>query len=153
MSLAQITNQKVDFNAVVKEYAKAGRFMGNVVVTVDGKEIYSSSTGFSNLEHQVKNQGRTISEVGSITKSFTGVAILKLQEQGKLKMSDPLIKFLPAYPNAASITLYQLLTHTAGIADVTRLPNFIELQKQSLSNNQVIDLFKNSPVTFEPGKG
>ena len=98
------------------------------------------------------NQADTVFEIGSVTKSFTAVAVLKLQDQGKLKVTDPLSKYLPTFPNAANITVQQLLSHTSGVANFTSLPTFFELQKQALSPDQIIKLFRNLPPSFAPGK-
>lgn len=151
-SHAQATDHRFQFNQIVSAYAQADHFMGSVTVMVDGKEIYSRATGSASLEQGVPNRLNTVFEAGSITKSFTAVAVLKLQEQGKLRVSDPLSKFLPDYPNAGHITLDQLLTHTSGVASVTALPNFVELQKQNLTPDQIIGLFKNLPASFAPGE-
>ena len=63
--------------------------------------------------------------IGSITKQFTAAAILRLQEQGKLSVRDPLSKFIPDYPRGTEVTLHHLLTHTSGIHSYTSKPNFL----------------------------
>lgn len=138
LAVAQNSNQTAEFDKIVESHNTVNQFMGNVAIAENGKEIYSKSVGFSNLEHQAPNQPSTIFEIGSITKSFTAAAILKLQEQGKLNVTDLLSKYLPDYPGGKNITLHQLLSHTAGIPNFTDDPNFVETQKQNLSLDQVV---------------
>jgi D-alanyl-D-alanine carboxypeptidase len=67
---------------------------------------------------------RTPLAVGSITKTFIAATILELAEEGKLAIDDPLSRFLPGYPNAARITLKQLLSHTSGLFDYFMAPEY-----------------------------
>ena len=62
--------------------------------------------------------------IGSITKQFTAAAILKLAEDKKLAITDPLSKFFPDFPRGGEITLHHLLTHTSGIHSYTDKPDF-----------------------------
>lgn len=151
-SLAQTTDRTAEFNRIVSAHQQANHYMGNVIITVDGQEIYSRSVGLANMEHQVPNRVNTVFEIASITKSFTGVAILKLQEQGRLRVTDPLSNFIPDYPNGANITVHHLLSHTSGIPSFTSLPSFGEVQKQNLSVDELIKLFSNLPPSFQPGE-
>lgn len=150
--LAQPTDRTSEFNRIVSAHQQAGHYMGNVIITVDGREIYSRSVGLANVEHQVPNRVNTVFEIASITKSFTGVAVLKLQEQGKLRVTDPLSKFIPDYPGGAAITVHHLLTHTSGIVSLTALPSFGQVQSQTLTTDEKIELFKNLPPSFSPGE-
>lgn len=59
----------------------------------------------------------TIFRLGSITKTFTAIAVLQLAEEGKLKLADPLSRFLPGHPEGDRILISHLLSHTSGIAD------------------------------------
>jgi CubicO group peptidase (beta-lactamase class C family) len=62
--------------------------------------------------------------IASVTMQFTAAVVLKLVEQHKLALTDPLSKFLPSYPGGGKITIYNLLTHTAGISDYKQDSNF-----------------------------
>ena len=76
----------------------------------------------ANMEFNVPMQAKHILRIGSLTKQFTAVAILMLQEQGKLKVSDDLTKFIPDYPTHGKvITVEHLLTHTSGIQSYTEI--------------------------------
>jgi len=91
-------------------------FSGNVVIARDGKPLLAAGYGMADREKQVALTAETPISIGSITKQFTAAAILKLQEQGKLKIDDPIGRYLPGVPSdKRAITLKELLTHTAGL--------------------------------------
>ncbi len=93
--------------------------MGMVAVARDHQVIFQRGYGYANLEWQIPFTSDTRFRVGSLTKQFTATAILLLQQDGKLKTSDPISRFYPDSPAAwSSITLRNLLTHTSGIPDV-----------------------------------
>lgn len=84
----------------------------------DGKTIYARGYGMANLEFGIANTSRTVFEIGSISKQFTAMSILLLQEDGKLSVDDPVRKYIPELPAYADhITLRRLLSHTSGIRD------------------------------------
>jgi CubicO group peptidase (beta-lactamase class C family) len=75
-------------------------FSGSVLVTRDGRTLFSKGYGPANAEHQVPNTPRTKFRLGSITKQFTAMAVLILQERGKLEVEDPVGKYLDDAPEA-----------------------------------------------------
>lgn len=90
--------------------------------------------------------------IGSIAKQFTAVALLTLVEAGKVKLNDPLSKYLPDYPGGDRITILQLLNHTSGVKNYAALPDYVERTiRQDMTTMQIIDLFKNERPDFEPG--
>jgi CubicO group peptidase (beta-lactamase class C family) len=107
-----------DTRAYLTRLEKLG-FAGVVLVEKDGKPVLSEGYGLSDREHKVKWSSRSISDIGSITKQFTAAAILLLEKQGKLSVTDPLSKHFSDVPDdKRSITLHQLLTHSSGIVDL-----------------------------------
>lgn len=92
-------------------------FSGVALVRQKGKEIFSLEKGLADAGRNVKVSRATRFGMASGSKMFTAVAILQLAQAGKLSLSDPLIKHLPAFQNpefAKRATLHQLLNHTAG---------------------------------------
>jgi CubicO group peptidase (beta-lactamase class C family) len=76
--------------------------------------------GRSNLEWDIPNSPSTKFRLGSITKQFTAACILLLEERGKLKVEDPVKKYMPDAPAAwDKMTIFNLLTHTSGIPSFT----------------------------------
>lgn len=114
--------QNRGFVSDTKEYLnclqKLG-FAGVVLVAVAGEPVLGQGYGLADRERGIPWTPGTISCLGSITKQFTAAAILKLEEEGRLRVSDPITKYLPGVPSdKSSITLHQLLTHTSGIEDL-----------------------------------
>lgn len=90
----------------------------------------------------------TVSTIGSITKQFTGAAILKLHEDGLLEPDDPLSRFFPRAPaDKAPITLHQLLTHTAGF------PGGLGPDEAWIGKDEYVDKAFAAKLRFEPGRG
>ena len=82
----------------------------------DGKLVHVGGYGMAKLEGRVPARAGTVYEIGSITKQFTAAAILRLAEQGRLKLDDPVALHFPALANAAAgATLRHVLSHTSGI--------------------------------------
>jgi CubicO group peptidase (beta-lactamase class C family) len=106
-----------------REYAQdpVGSLMVGVVA--DGGLAWSNGYGFADVETQRQPTDQTPYRVGSITKQFVGLMLLQLAEGGKVRLSDPLVKYVPEfsivkspYPDAPPITLVQLATMTSGLA-------------------------------------
>ncbi len=93
-------------------------FGGAVLVEHDGKIIFQKGYGMANVEKQTPFTIDTPYPINSISKQFTALSILRLEEQGKLKVSDPITKFIKEVPeDKKAITIHQLLTHSAGFGD------------------------------------
>lgn len=124
----------------------------SVLVAKEGKPIYQKAYGLANLELEVLMTPNHVFEIGSITKQFTAISILMLEEQGKLSLDDDITKYIPDYPtHGNSITIHHLLNHTSGIKSYTSIRRFRSLIKTDLSPKEIIDAFKNEPANFNPG--
>jgi CubicO group peptidase (beta-lactamase class C family) len=114
-----------DMDELVASYAAADQFMGSVFVSEGNKVLLNKAYGYANLEWKVANTPQTRIRICSITKQFTAVATLLLEQRGRLKTSDPVKKYVPGVPSSwDSITIHHLLTHTSGIADPQNLADF-----------------------------
>jgi CubicO group peptidase (beta-lactamase class C family) len=124
-----------------------------VLVAKSGEIIYEKAFGMANLELNVPMHTNAVFRIGSNTKQFTAAAILKLAEEGKLSLEDDITKFVPDYPSKGKrITIKQLLGHTSGIKDYTGIPAFRDIKRKDLSPKDLVDLFKEQPMDFEPGQ-
>lgn len=123
------------------------------LVAVKGKVIYHKAFGKADLELNVDMHPEMIFRIGSITKQFTAVAILQLEEAGKLSLKDPITKFIPDYPvHGYTITIEHLLTHTSGIHSYTNMKEWTsEIRKKDFPLDSLIGFFKDQPMDFEPG--
>ncbi len=137
----------------VQAYVKKGEFSGAVLVAKDGAPLVSKGYGLANRELDVPNTPRTKFRLGSITKMFTAMAILHLEEQGKLAVTDPVCKHVPDCPPAwAKITIHHLLTHTSGIPNFTSLPDYPKTMAAPSAVNQTVARFRDRPLDFDPGE-
>src|SRR5215831_379687 len=92
------------------------QFSGSVLIVHDGKILFSNGYSMADWDDQVPNTSQTKFHVGSLTKQFTAMAIMILQEQGKLHVQDLLCMYIPNCPAAwQPVTIQQILTHTSGI--------------------------------------
>ena len=137
---------------VASRYYKADEPGATVLVVHDGKPVLRRAYGMADLEQGVRMRPGHVLEIGSITKQFTAIAVLQLVEQGKIGLGDEITKFLPDYPtHGKKITIEHLLTHTSGIQDVTEMANFPSTMRTDVTPQELIDRFKNEPMTFDPG--
>jgi CubicO group peptidase (beta-lactamase class C family) len=127
-------------------------FSGSVLVAKGGKILASKGYGMANYELDVPNGPQTKFRLGSDTKQFTAMAIMQLQEQGKLKAEDPIKKFLPDFPNGETITIHHLLTHTSGIPSFTEFPDYVSTMALPSPVEKTVERFKNKPLEFAPGE-
>lgn len=126
-------------------------YSGSILIAKEEKIIINRGFGFANREHQVTNTAETKYRIGSITKQFTAMAITMLQEQGILKVEDKISKFIPSFRNGVHISIYQLLTHSSGIPNITRLPNIKELMRRPATTENTVSLIMDLELEFEPG--
>ena len=123
------------------------------IVTRKGQILLRKGYGMADMELKVPIEPDMVFRLGSVTKQFTAVAILMLEEQGKLSVQDPITKFLPDYPTQGhTITVENLLTHTSGIRSYTSMPEWQPLWRKDFSLAELIDFFKNQPMDFAPGE-
>jgi len=136
---------------LIKAYVPS-RFMGSVLVAQDGKVLLDKGYGFANLEWDVPNTPTTKFRLGSITKQFTAASILLLEERGKLKVEDPVKKYMPNAPAAwDKITIFHLLTHTSGIPSFTGFSDYESHEAQAMTPGKLVEWFRDKPLEFEPG--
>lgn len=149
-ALSQKLNDQ--FDVLMKAAYKANEPGAVALVAKGGKPVYRAAFGMADMENDVRMRTDHVFEIGSITKQFTAVAVLMLMEQGKLKLDDPLTKYIPDYPKGDKITIHHLLTHTSGIRSYTGMETWAKRWREDLTPLQMIDIFKNEPLDFEPGE-
>ncbi|HKY05709.1 MAG TPA: serine hydrolase domain-containing protein, partial [Blastocatellia bacterium] len=133
-------------------YADSSSFSGDILVARAGKVIFNRGYGLADRARSVPVTPQTRFYIASISKSFTAAAILLLQDRGKLRVEDRVARFIPDFPNGDRVTIHHLLTHTSGIVDYLRFPNFAELSKRRYKTADVLPLFRDKPLAFNPGE-
>ncbi|WP_048507984.1 serine hydrolase [Chryseobacterium angstadtii] len=137
---------------IIQAYQAINKFNGTALIH-DHTTIFEKSYGWQNAEKHIPNRNSGVYQIASLTKSFTALTIVKLDEEGKLSVKDPVSKFIPDYPRGNDITIEHLLTHTSGIYEALRNKEYFRLLHtgQSISKDMNISFFKNEPLDFEPG--
>lgn len=150
------TNHAQSITAKIDEYMKKAvkhrRFTGAVLVAKDGRVLLSKGYGMASIEYEVPNTPQTKFRIGSLTKQFTAMAIMMLQERGKLSVRDPICKYLPDCPESwRSVTIHHLLTHTSGIPNFSYSLNCVESATTSSLFEYQMERLRKVPLDFSPG--
>lgn len=142
------TNNRQDFQS----YANKNQFNGVVLVADDNKIVFLEAFGIANRKFKTTINTNTKFKIASITKTFTAVLILKLQEQGKLNLNDKIGKYLPDYKGAArdKVSILNLLTYSSGIPNCEGNKG-IEVYQKPYSLNEFIDKFCSGEPSFIAG--
>lgn len=138
--------------AWLKRLGDAEVFSGVVLIARDGKPVFSHAYGYADRDRKIANTLDTPFLLGSMNKLFTGLAIGRLVEQGKLSYEDPLSKFVPDFPDAQSarrIKIKHLLSHTSGLPSFD--PAFSPPGDRTVTVQAILDSIKREPPRFEPG--
>jgi D-alanyl-D-alanine carboxypeptidase len=134
--------------------AAKNKAMGSVVITKDADVLYSRAIGYSQINGAEKLPINSASRfrIGSITKMFTSAMVLQLAEEGKLRLTDTLAKFLPQLPNANKITMLHVLSHRSGIPNIGRGDNAGgNLKTIAMTKEEHLALIVKGKPEFEPG--
>ena len=123
-----------------------------VIVHQNGKTLLDKSYGYASLELEVPTPLHANFEIGSVTKQFTGAAILKLEEMGKLSLEDDFTKYLDFDTKGRKVTINQLLDHTSGIASYTEVPTFWPLSYHTYPRDTMLRIIEEEAFLFEPGE-
>lgn len=139
---------KTDF--AIKDLMQKHKIVGlQLAVIKNNKIVKISHCGLANIEDSISVDNKTVFSINSMTKAFTGVAIMQLVESGKLNLEDPISKYLDSLPNTwQNITIKQIATHTSGIPDIFESPEHMFSEKNEILFKKI----KESPIVFQPGE-
>ena len=143
---------------IYKDYAEQNHFPGLVYgIVVDGKLVHMGGVGYTELSTKTEATSKSAFRIASMSKSFTALAILKLRDEGKLRLDDPIYLYIPEAKNmkrltkdAPQITIRNLLTHSAGFPEDNPWGD----RQLANTDQQLIDLYKKG-ISFsnDPGQG
>ncbi len=121
----------------------------SVAVLVGDSVMLARGYGYANLELAVPASDSTVYQSGSVGKQFTAALVLMLVEQGRLRLDDPIIRFLPEGKQRwRGVTVRHLLTHTSGIPDYT--DDVVDLHRD-YSEERLVRIAASLPLAFTPG--
>ena len=141
-----------ELDAYMKALEKHQNFHGSVLVAKEGKVLLNQGYGFADLKENTQNKPQTRFAIGSMTKQFTAMAIMQLNEKDLLNVEDKVSKYLPDLPNGDLITIHNLLTHTSGLVNYTDLNEFLGLDLDNKDPMVAVNLIKDMPLEFKPGE-
>jgi CubicO group peptidase (beta-lactamase class C family) len=143
---------KARLEQVAQSYTAGNAYMGTVLVVDGDKVLLDKGYGMADLGWGNANAPDVKFHLGSLTKQFTAALVLLLQEDGKLKIDDPVSKYLPDTPKTwEKITLAELLGHTSGIPNFTDMKEFGVWRMSPHTVDEELAFFKDKPLDFEPG--
>ena len=148
------TLDKAKLDQFFDRLAEKNKAMGSLVVARDGKVVYTRAIGYSQINATGKKPitEATRFRIGSITKMFTAAMILQLVDEKKLKLTDTLDKYFPRVPNAAKITIADVLGHRSGIHGIGETAEFRALRTKGATTAELLAMIeKAGPSDFEPG--
>src|SRR5262249_10998708 len=124
-----------------------------VLVASKGKVVFQQGFGLADRTSNKPNAANTIYRIGSMSKPITATAVMALRDEGKLKLDDSICIYLKPCPEAwQQIKLVNLLTHTSGIPDVVKFPDYMTFRVQPHTPQQMVELIASRPVDFAAGE-
>src|SRR4029079_1494564 len=126
-------------------------FSGTVYLAKSGKALYEKSFGKAIAEWSVPNSNDTKYHLASVSKPFTSISILLLEQQGKLNVTDPVSTYLPDFNQGNKITIHPLLSHTSGVVNINDFPEYDAWSLTSMPLDTIVKAFQKKPLLFEPG--
>lgn len=125
--------------------------MGSVAISLNDSIIYKKAIGYSNTDLKINNDTETKFRIGSITKTFTAVLMMKAIEEKLITLDTKLNAYYPQIKNAEKITVELLLKHRTGIYNFTEIQGANEWEQKPHTEKEFIDFFINEKSNFEPG--
>lgn len=142
-----LTKNQTNLSDKLSKYMQAqtdvNGFGGTVLIARKDTVLLQEAYGLADYEWNIKNTIDTKFQLASVTKQFTATAILQLAEKGKLSLDDKLNKFFPDFPNAESVTIHMLLSHSSGLA-----LGFKELALSTISADSAYNEIKKYRMNF-----
>lgn len=126
--------------------------MGSISIFSNGKEVYTRSIGYLDVEHQTLANSTTVYRIGSITKTFTAVVMIQLIEEGKLDVETRLAEYFPQVPNSDKITVEHLLRHQSGLFNITDDEDFREWMLSTQSREAMLKRIMKNRTLFSPAE-
>ncbi len=138
-------------NAVTKALADSGTPSASIAVVKDGQIAYVKAYGNARLAPATSADSEMRYCIGSVSKQFLAVAILLLEQEGKLSLDDPVGRYLPSLTRANDISIRQLLSHTSGYQDYYPLDYVAPFMQVPVTADGILERWARIPLDFEPG--
>jgi D-alanyl-D-alanine carboxypeptidase len=150
IGFAQSNFDKTKLDNYFNALEQNNKFMGSVAVSKNGEIIYTKSIGFADIENNLKATENSKYRIGSISKSFTTVLVLKAIEQKKLDLNQSIDKWFPTIKNAKQITVKHLLSHRSGIHNFTNDKDYLTYNTQRKTEEEMVEIIAKGGSDFQP---
>lgn len=148
-----MTTLQQKITSYMEAYTAKYPFSGSIIVALHGEPVYNQCFGYASVEHQVHIRPHTRFGIWSISKSFTGIAIAMLVEDGLIRFDDPVSDYMPSFKAYGPMTIRHLLQHRSGLPNFTNMPEYnAHLNKWPLDKEQTLALLQNKPLDYSPGE-
>lgn len=157
-SYGQSKYKQID--SLYKSGEDSTKFNGNILIAENGKVTFKKSYGYSNLKTKEKLNENSLFNIGSLTKQFTAISIVILEQKDSLQYDDKVTKYLPELKQFSNITIRNLLNHTSGIPNMNTTGNSEDqgtidsllVQFKNPKNQDLINILSSNKVLphFEP---
>ena len=149
-SLPAATARQID--AAAADVLKATEVpSASVAVVQDGKVAFVRAYGMARLEPAMSARPGMHYSIGSVSKQFTAAILLLLMQDGKLKLDDPVGKYLPELTRASEVTIRQVLSMTSGYQDFWPEDYVMTSMMKPTNPQQILDVWAKKPLDFAPG--
>jgi CubicO group peptidase (beta-lactamase class C family) len=145
ISVAQAQDSPAKYREYLDAAANFDKFSGTVLMARKGQIVMEQSYGLADRKANTPNTNDTMYRIGSMSKPITAAAVMALRDQGKLKLDDSVCVYLSPCPDAwKAITLTHLLTHTSGMPDVMKMPDYMGFRVNPHTRQQMVELIASS---------
>ncbi len=141
---------KVKLDAYFDKLEQNNKFMGSVALSRNGEIIYTRSVGYADVENKLKANENSKYRIGSISKTFTTVVVMKAVEENKLDLNQTIDKYFPEIKNADKITVANLLYHRSGIHSFTDDKEYLDWNTQPKTGKELLEIIVKGGSDFEP---
>lgn len=146
-----LTTVSDKLNQHIEHYVEEENFQGAILLAKQGKIVFEKAYGFADIENEIPNTTQHQFLIGSMTKSFTAVAVMRLVEQNKLDLHAPIATYIPKLDSklANGITLHHLLKHQSGLT--RHLEHLASFEEKDITSSEILSIINTSEQSFEPG--
>ncbi|PZD79635.1 serine hydrolase [Mesonia sp. K7] len=141
---------KAKLDSYFEVLEKNNKFMGSVAISHNGKIVYKNFVGFADVENKIAANENSKYRIGSISKTFTAVLVLKAIEENKIQLNQTIESFFPTITNANKITIEHLLRHRSGIHNFTSDEDYLTWNTKPKSKEEMVKIITNAGSDFEP---
>ncbi len=143
-------------NALITPLSETNNYAGNVLVSKEGEVIYSQSFGKNDYLKGIDHNFSSKFFLCSGSMIFTSTAIMKLVDEGKLSLDDPLSKFIPEIKRSDEITIHHMLAQRSGIPGIGTVGGLsraflLNYQKQPHTPKELVDYIIDYDLLYDPG--